>query len=211
MTKLPKISVFTLGCKVNQYDSDAMLAVFKSAGFEIAEGLEFAHSLGLEAQIYVGKAVTYEHISPRIQRYLDYHDLPGSEVPDIRQRRWEGIPKVIVYSPRGELEHYVDVFSGHFGNRLKVSASIPDFVELNSVHSGKGIALKTVADSFGVDMSQTVAAGDSPLDIDMLKAAGLAAAVENAHDSVKAVADIIIPHCNEDAVAWLADNVLLNG
>lgn len=42
MTKLPKISIFTLGCKVNQYDSDAMLAVFKSAGFEIAEGLEFA-------------------------------------------------------------------------------------------------------------------------------------------------------------------------
>ena len=43
MTKLPKISVFTLGCKVNQYDSDAMLAVFKSAGFDIAEGLEFAN------------------------------------------------------------------------------------------------------------------------------------------------------------------------
>ncbi len=42
MNKLPKISVFTLGCKVNQYDSDAMLAVFKTAGFEICEGLEFA-------------------------------------------------------------------------------------------------------------------------------------------------------------------------
>lgn len=40
--KLPKISVFTLGCKVNQYDSDAMLAIFKNAGFEITEGLDFA-------------------------------------------------------------------------------------------------------------------------------------------------------------------------
>lgn len=40
--KLPKISVFTLGCKVNQYDSDAMLAIFEHAGFEIAEGLEYA-------------------------------------------------------------------------------------------------------------------------------------------------------------------------
>lgn len=38
--KLPKVCVFTLGCKVNQYDSDAMLAVFESAGFEICEGLE---------------------------------------------------------------------------------------------------------------------------------------------------------------------------
>lgn len=40
--KLPKISIFTLGCKVNQYDTDAMLAVFEYAGFEIAEGLEYA-------------------------------------------------------------------------------------------------------------------------------------------------------------------------
>ena len=40
--KLPRISVFTLGCKVNQYDTDAMLAVFEHAGFEIAEGLVFA-------------------------------------------------------------------------------------------------------------------------------------------------------------------------
>lgn len=40
--KLPKISVFTLGCKVNQYDGDAMLAIFNEACFEVAEGLEFA-------------------------------------------------------------------------------------------------------------------------------------------------------------------------
>ncbi len=40
--KLPKISVLTLGCKVNQYDGDAMLAIFNEAGFEVAEGLEFA-------------------------------------------------------------------------------------------------------------------------------------------------------------------------
>lgn len=40
--KLPKVCVFTLGCKVNQYDTDAMLAVFEHAGFEICEGLENA-------------------------------------------------------------------------------------------------------------------------------------------------------------------------
>lgn len=40
--KLPKVCVFTLGCKVNQYDSDAMLAVFEHAGFDICEGLEYA-------------------------------------------------------------------------------------------------------------------------------------------------------------------------
>ena len=37
MTK-PKICICTLGCKVNQYDSDAMAAVFAEAGMEVAEG-----------------------------------------------------------------------------------------------------------------------------------------------------------------------------
>lgn len=40
--RLPKICVFTLGCKVNLYDSDAMLAVFRQAGFEVTEGMEYA-------------------------------------------------------------------------------------------------------------------------------------------------------------------------
>ncbi len=39
---MPKISIFTLGCKVNQYDADAMLAVFSNGGFEVCEGLEYA-------------------------------------------------------------------------------------------------------------------------------------------------------------------------
>lgn len=37
-----KIAVFTLGCKVNQYDGDAMLAIFAKAGFDVVDGLGFA-------------------------------------------------------------------------------------------------------------------------------------------------------------------------
>lgn len=42
MTKLPKVSVFSLGCKVNSYDGDAMLAVLSGAGFEVSDSLEYA-------------------------------------------------------------------------------------------------------------------------------------------------------------------------
>ncbi len=37
-----KVVVFTLGCKVNQYDSDAMLNVLKEGGFEVSDDLEMA-------------------------------------------------------------------------------------------------------------------------------------------------------------------------
>ncbi len=39
---LPTVSIFTLGCKVNQYDSDSMLAVLRKGGFDVKEGLDFA-------------------------------------------------------------------------------------------------------------------------------------------------------------------------
>lgn len=39
---IPKISVVTLGCKVNQYDTDAMQSVFANAGFDVVEGFEKA-------------------------------------------------------------------------------------------------------------------------------------------------------------------------
>ncbi len=41
-----KVSVITLGCKVNEYESQSMLNQFKQAGYEIAEGL-------VPADIYV--------------------------------------------------------------------------------------------------------------------------------------------------------------
>ena len=39
MTKKPVIAVYTLGCKVNQYDSDVMAAVLADGGFDVREGL----------------------------------------------------------------------------------------------------------------------------------------------------------------------------
>ncbi len=41
-----KVSVLTLGCKVNKYESDSLLNIFKQKGYEITDGLE-------KADIYV--------------------------------------------------------------------------------------------------------------------------------------------------------------
>lgn len=39
MNNRPSIAIVTLGCKVNQYDTDAMLRVFQDAGLSVSEGL----------------------------------------------------------------------------------------------------------------------------------------------------------------------------
>lgn len=65
-------------------------------------------------------------------------------------------------------------------------------------------ALKKIAGKLGIDLRQTVAFGDSDIDIEMLKNAGIGVAVENALPEVKAVADEICGVNDDDGVAkWL--------
>lgn len=73
--------------------------------------------------------------------------------------------------------------------------------ELNPFTIDKGRALRLICDHFGHCPSDAIAFGDSENDTAMLVAAGLGVAVENAQAPVKAVADRICPHCDEDGVA----------
>jgi hydroxymethylpyrimidine pyrophosphatase-like HAD family hydrolase len=58
------------------------------------------------------------------------------------------------------------------------------------------------------DIKDVTVFGDSVNDIGMFKLAGTAVAVSNALDEVKAVADVVLPHSNdEDGVARYLDKV----
>ena len=65
----------------------------------------------------------------------------------------------------------------------------------------KGVALLKIAEHLGIERSRTVAVGDYNNDIGMLKAAGLAIAVENAVPELKAVADIVTVDHESSAIA----------
>lgn len=90
----------------------------------------------------------------------------------------------------------------------KVHAS---FCEIADAASGKGNALKYLSGRLGIPQSQTVAIGDSPNDVSMLRWAGLGIVVGDAPDEVRAAADWVIDHKAEDpfcqAVAQLLETI----
>lgn len=57
--------------------------------------------------------------------------------------------------------------------------------------ANKGTALTALAETLGVDMAETAAIGDYLNDLAMLNAAGTAVAMDNGHDDLKAIAEII--------------------
>ncbi len=73
-------------------------------------------------------------------------------------------------------------------------------IEILSDTAGKGNALLALCDKLGIPYTGTVAVGDSGNDLPSLSAAGLALAVSNGTDEIRAAADEVICS-NEEGVA----------
>ncbi len=84
---------------------------------------------------------------------------------------------------------------------LMTASSLKNNIEINSVAAGKGPALLALAESLGLERSETVAFGDGSNDLSMIRAAGLGVAMANAEESVKAAAGLIADSNREAGVA----------
>ncbi len=89
-----------------------------------------------------------------------------------------------------------------------ITASWPYGIEVVAAGTGKGKAIARLAERLGVPIAETIGIGDSPNDISMLDAAGLALAVNNSDDALKAHADRVICHHDEHAIRYVLENVI---
>lgn len=84
---------------------------------------------------------------------------------------------------------------------LEITNSSPWNLEMNPLGVSKASALRELCAMLGIDMSQTVAVGDSLNDIAAIREAGLGVAMGNAQDEVKQAADVVTFSNNEHGVA----------
>jgi Cof subfamily protein (haloacid dehalogenase superfamily) len=82
-----------------------------------------------------------------------------------------------------------------------VTRSNPEFVEMLSPEVDKGVALRLVAESYGIPMDRVMAIGDSYNDLPLLRAAGFAVAMGSSPPELKAVADAVVGDVEHDGVA----------
>jgi len=106
-------------------------------------------------------------------------------------------------------------FCHQFSDRLHFSwARTPaypgvDFINLLAPRVSKGKALETLASHLGVSLTEVIAVGDGTNDIPLLTSAGLAIAMGNAPDEVKAIADYITLDVDYSGVAAAINKWLL--
>lgn len=94
---------------------------------------------------------------------------------------------------------------------VTITSSFDHNLEIGGATTSKAQALTQMGKILGIDKSEMMAAGDSPNDMAMLKAAGTAVAVGNAKPEVKAIADFIAPDHDKDGVAAAVEKYVLTG
>lgn len=177
----------------------------------VAEVLELAAEQGIYAQVYQGDAVIYEKSCAYSEAYVSKLGLPHWEDPDLRRKEWKDVPKVLFITETERAKELIPVFEAQYEGKLKVSGSSKGFIEFNHPSAHKGSAAAIVAEYFGVSREETVAVGDNSLDLEMLRWAGLGCAVGNAQPDILAAADLVLPRCEDMAIEYLVDHVLLKG
>jgi glucokinase len=171
--------------------------------------LELAEELGLHAHLYQGDGIVYEREHHYGSAYSEHLDLPKRIEPNIRKMVWHNVPKVLIITEPERVEGLLPYFEEKLRGKAAVSASSPGFIEFNKIGASKGSALRLLAEHLGIPREETAAIGDNTLDREMIEWAGLGACVEGGNSICKAVADVIVPSCEEDGVAVFIEKYLL--
>lgn len=92
---------------------------------------------------------------------------------------------------------------------LEITNSSPHNLEINPAGISKASGIRTVCELLDIKMSEVVAVGDSLNDLAAIEAAGLGVAMGNAQDAVKARADVVTASNNDDGIAHIIRDYIL--
>lgn len=168
---------------------------------DVITAFAIADAFGIHAQIYEEDTVIFRKANAFTERYTGVLNIPFLVDPNLLYRPLDNIPKVLfAVDPAREAELFQEI-RALLPRHLSVLCSKPGFIEIGSVSSTKGSALKKVAAMLGVPREEVTAIGDNTLDLDMIEWAGTGVCVANANPLVKEKADLIIGSCDDDGVA----------
>jgi len=141
-----------------------------------------------------------------------YKDDPRMQFNPSNQSMEQNL-KIVYFGYEEQLRPLYEEIKKVFGKSIEAKLS-PEkygggyFLTLLHPEGDKAHAMQKVMEYLGRGHEDITVFGDSVNDLGMFKLAGTSVAVSNALDEVKAVADLVLPHTNdEDAVAKYLKNI----
>ena len=158
--------------------------------------LELAHRRGYSVNVYQDDQLLVEAQNADVAFYTSVAQIEAvvATDPPLEERLDRGSTKMtLVTADLDRFPRLLAEVSELVGDRAEVTRSLVGFCEITAKGVNKGEALLWLCRHLGVDRQQTIALGDAPNDLPMLRAAGTAVAVEGAAEEVKAQAALLVP------------------
>lgn len=93
---------------------------------------------------------------------------------------------------------------------ISITSYTPKSLEINASGISKAKGLEVLCTYLGISAAECIAVGDSMNDEELFRCAGLKVAMGNATDKLKSMADIITDDCENDGVAKIIEQYLLD-
>lgn len=168
---------------------------------------KYIEDRGFYYHIYDEETFVTERDCAFMQKYAEFNKMDGKAV---------GIPvseyiknnaltprKLMVLADEDKVPGLIEELKKKFPEGFLFNTSKKWMVEAVPVIANKGIAVKRLAEKYGIRREEVICIGDSANDIPMIEYAGLGVCVENGSREAKAVADIIAPSNENDGVAYI--------
>jgi hypothetical protein len=184
-------------------------------GGVVREAIEFARQNDIYLELYSASRFFVEQENWATEIHRQFFNLEPTVVDFAGLWERERIIKGGLITASPEEAAKAKGFRFHFERSLHFSVArspaYPGVEFINIVDPGvsKGKALAALTSHLGIPMSEVMAIGDGTNDISLLSAAGLAVAMDNAPDEVKAVAHHITLDVDHSGLAAAVKKFLL--
>jgi len=172
------------------------------------EVIKFVEPSGLHINVYLNDELYMEEASEWGKKYADIARVPFHLIKMPHDLETDPT-KILVIGESDQLAQLQASLNNEFGNKINLTKSKKNFLEISHPKATKGYALKELTQSLNLKREQVVAIGDNLNDLDMIEYAGCGVAVANAVPALKEAADLITRSNDDDGVAEVIENLII--
>lgn len=159
----------------------------------VKKALETAKTCGVHVHTYNRDTIISPADNEELAYYREHIHMPALIVDDVLSALTEEPYKLILVRLQqdGRLEQFRKALDAVAEGKLHTFYSSPVYLECCMADASKGNAVRFLCDYLGIDIKNSIAAGDAANDISMLEAAGIGVCMRNGTEETKKAADYI--------------------
>lgn len=171
---------------------------------------DYAERHVIHLQAYYNDVLVAKEENEKLVAYSKLSNIPYEIEPDFAKLADKPFPKLLMIDDPDKLDRVWSDLQAIVGKQAHITKSKPNFLEIMHPEGTKGHALRFLAKHYGCDTSEIIAIGDSYNDREMIEAAGLGVAMENAVEPLKAIADYVTRSNNDEGVRHVIEKFVLS-